>query len=142
MCGIVGILGLEPVAPLLVDALKRLEYRGYDSAGVATLEDGQADAAARRGQAAQSRDEAAGAACRHVRHRPHALGNPWRADGSNAHPHAAPGVAIVHNGIIENFASCGAKLRSRRFLCNETDTEVFAHLIDGGLDKGLAPRPP
>ncbi len=81
MCGIIGILGLTPVAPLLVDALKRLEYRGYDSAGIATLENGRLERAARRGQAAQPRGEARRPPPgRPLRHWPHPLGDAWRAD--------------------------------------------------------------
>ena len=105
MCGIVGILGREPVAAQLVDALKRLEYRGYDSAGVATLEDGQLDAPARRRQAAQprkrgsQREPLAGTiGIGHTRWATH--GKPTE---SNAHPHATDRLAVVHNGIIENF---------------------------------------
>ena len=83
MCGIVGILGTGPVAGSIVDALKRLEYRGYDSAGVATLENGKLDAAARRGQAQEPGGEACrGAAWRGDRHRPHALGDARQADGN------------------------------------------------------------
>ena len=106
MCGIVGILGKTPVAPQIVDALKRLEYRGYDSAGVATLEDG--------GRLERRRAEGKlvnlevklleGAAGRRDRHRPHPLGDPWRAERGATPTRTRPrSVAVVHNGIIENF---------------------------------------
>ena len=105
MCGIVGIIGREPVAPRMVDALKRLEYRGYDSAGVATLEGGADRAPPRRGQARQSRDEAR--ACEPLDGMIGIGHTRWATHGAptegNAHPHATDKVAVVHNGIIENF---------------------------------------
>ena len=104
MCGIVGIVGERPVAPLIVDALKRLEYRGYDSAGVATLEEGSLDRRRAEGKLVnlESRldaDPLAGTiGIGHTR---------WATHGApvelNAHPHFSDGVAVVHNGIIENF---------------------------------------
>ena len=127
MCGIVGIIGREPVAGQLVDALKRLEYRGYDSAGVATLEARRADAPPRRGQARQSRDAAA-AASRSAA--PSASATP-AGRRTASRPRATPirtpptRVAVVHNGIIENFRELREELepRARRFAA-ETDTEV------------------
>src|SRR6266568_4281048 len=104
MCGIVGILGREPVAGLLVDALKRLEYRGYDSAGVATLESGQlvrrrAEGKLRNLEARLTREPLAGTTgIGHTRWATHG-----RPTESNAHPHATERLAVVHNGIIENF---------------------------------------
>ena len=104
MCGIVGILGREPVASSLVDALKRLEYRGYDSAGVATLESGQlarrrAEGKLRNLEARLEREPLAGTiGIGHTRWATH--GKPTE---SNAHPHATDRLAVVHNGIIENF---------------------------------------
>ncbi len=141
MCGIVGILGREPVAPLLVDALKRLEYRGYDSAGVATLEDGhltrrRAEGKLRNLETKLAKDPPSGhTGIGHTR---------WATHGAptegNAHPHATERVALVHNGIIENFrelreelTAAGARFRT------ETDTEVVAHLITANLDGGMAP---
>jgi len=105
MCGIVGILGREPVAPLLVDALKRLEYRGYDSAGVATLEGRnlvrrRAEGKLRNLEARLAREPLAGkAGIGHTRWATHG-----RPTENNAHPHATERLAVVHNGIIESYA--------------------------------------
>src|SRR5688572_3469408 len=141
MCGIVGILGREPVAPLIVDALKRLEYRGYDSAGIATLEDGLLTRRRAGGKLvnleARLKAEPLGgmAGIGHTRWATH--GAPTE---SNAHPHATERVAIVHNGIIENFQALGREIRAAgRTLQSETDTEMVAHLISMGLDRGLKP---
>ena len=104
MCGIIGILGRGPVAEQLVDSLKRLEYRGYDSAGVATIEGDEIWPAPRRRQAEEPRDAAAPrpltgfTGIGHTRWATHGKPNE-----SNAHPHATENVAVVHNGIIENF---------------------------------------
>jgi len=141
MCGIVGIIGREPVAGQLVDALKRLEYRGYDSAGIATLEHG---ALARRRaegklKALETRLEGAPLNGKigigHTRWATH--GKPTER---NAHPHAAERVAVVHNGIIENFrelrdglAKNGSKFDS------DTDTEVVAHLVSEKMKQGKTP---
>jgi glucosamine--fructose-6-phosphate aminotransferase (isomerizing) len=142
MCGIVGILGQTPVAPLLVDALKRLEYRGYDSAGVATLEDGhltrrRAEGKLKNLEARLAQSPLSGhSGIGHTR---------WATHGApterNAHPHATARLALVHNGIIENFRELkdeliagGAKFET------DTDTEVVAHLIERELDRGLEPR--
>src|SRR5215470_13812933 len=105
MCGIVGILGREPVAGSLVDALKRLEYRGYDSAGVATLENGRltrrrAEGKLKNLEQRLAREPLAGnTGIGHTRWATHG-----RPNETNAHPHATDKVAVVHNGIIENFA--------------------------------------
>src|SRR5215472_18568533 len=113
MCGIVGILGREPVAGLLVDALKRLEYRGYDSAGVATLESGQlarrrAEGKLRNLEIRLARDPLSGTTgIGHTRWATH--GAPSEA---NAHPHATDKLAVVHNGIIENFREVRTALRA------------------------------
>ncbi|MEQ9325706.1 MAG: glutamine--fructose-6-phosphate aminotransferase, partial [Rhodospirillales bacterium] len=104
MCGIVGIIGKQPVAPLLVDGLKRLEYRGYDSAGVATLVNGHIDRRRAEGKLANlagllERQPLAGTiGIGHTRWATHGVPNE-----TNAHPHATDRVALVHNGIIENF---------------------------------------
>jgi glucosamine--fructose-6-phosphate aminotransferase (isomerizing) len=141
MCGIIGILGREPVAPLMVDALKRLEYRGYDSAGVATLEHGhlarrRAEGKLKNLEQRLGREPLAGTiGIGHTRWATHG-----RPTENNAHPHATDRVAVVHNGIIENFNELRAELTAggARF-STETDTEVIAHLVTSELQKGLAP---
>ena len=142
MCGIIGILGGEAAAPRLVEALKRLEYRGYDSAGVATLEAGQIERRRAAGKIKNldaeltKRPLAGFTGIGHTRWATH--GAPTEA---NAHPHATPKVAIVHNGIIENFRALREELiKAGRKFESETDSEVIAHLISAGLDKGLSPH--
>jgi hypothetical protein len=141
MCGIVGILGREPVADLLVEALKRLEYRGYDSAGVATLENGRltrrrAQGKLRNLEAVLRADPLSGTSgIGHTRWATH--GRPTEV---NAHPHATSKVAVVHNGIIENFRELRADLQARgHVFVTETDTEVVAHLVTDAMDGGLTP---
>lgn len=141
MCGIVGIVGREPVAELIVDALKRLEYRGYDSAGVATIEHGQL--ARRRAEGKlinlerRLKDEPLDGTIGigHTRWATHGVPNE-----TNAHPHFSDGVAIVHNGIIENFAELRDELKRDGYeFTSQTDTEVVAHLIGRELKRGVAP---
>ncbi len=141
MCGIIGILGDHPVAPDLVEALRRLEYRGYDSAGVCILEDGGLDRLRAPGKlqnlnALVVKAEPQGhAGIGHTRWATHG-----KANEANAHPHAAGRVAIVHNGIIENFRDLREQLQAAgRTFNTETDSEVIAHLIDAGLEAGLSP---
>src|ERR1700729_1930988 len=141
MCGIIGIIGREPVAPLLVDALKRLEYRGYDSAGVATLEHGvltrrRAEGKLRNLEQKLARDPLDGAiGIGHTRWATHG-----RPNETNAHPHATDRVAVVHNGIIENFKELRTSLTAQGAqFSTETDTEVIAHLVTSELKKGLKP---
>jgi glucosamine--fructose-6-phosphate aminotransferase (isomerizing) len=141
MCGIVGILGRSPVAEQLVDSLKRLEYRGYDSAGVATLEDGElarrrAEGKLRNLEQRLSREPLNGTiGIGHTRWATHG-----RPTETNAHPHAADRVAVVHNGIIENFRELREELEGEgASFSTETDSEVIAHLVSAGLRKGLAP---
>src|SRR5215831_3647297 len=116
MCGIVGILGREPVASLLVDALKRLEYRGYDSAGVATLEAGHLTRRRAEGKLKNLEQRLAGEPLTgtigigHTRWATHGKPNE-----TNAHPHASDLVAVVHNGIIENFNELRSDLRAQGF---------------------------
>ncbi|WP_127076112.1 glutamine--fructose-6-phosphate transaminase (isomerizing) [Rhodomicrobium lacus] len=141
MCGIIGILGKEPAAPRLVDALRRLEYRGYDSAGVATLEGGVLTRRRAEGKLA-ALDRKLGeeplygtAGIGHTR---------WATHGApverNAHPHMAGGVAIVHNGIIENFRELREELeREGETFESQTDSEVVAHLINRELQRGADP---
>ena len=141
MCGIVGILGKEPVALSLVDALKRLEYRGYDSAGVATLEGGRLD---RRRAEGKLRNLEARLRAEPLSGRIGIGHTRWATHGApnerNAHPHATKRVAVVHNGIIENHRELKAELKARGVVFEtETDTEVVAHLVTLGLEAGLSP---
>ncbi|WP_447723859.1 glutamine--fructose-6-phosphate transaminase (isomerizing) [Sphingomonas koreensis] len=141
MCGIVGILGKDDVADRLLDGLKRLEYRGYDSAGIATIVDG---AIARRRASGKlinlGRELAAdplpgNVGIAHTRWATH--GGPTT---NNAHPHATSEVALVHNGIIENFKPLREELLARgRKLESETDTEIVAHLVSEQVEAGLDP---
>jgi glucosamine--fructose-6-phosphate aminotransferase (isomerizing) len=142
MCGIIGVLGLAEATPLLLDGLRRLEYRGYDSAGIATLIDGAVSRRRAEGKLDQLADL--------VAERPLAgtigIGHTrWATHGmpttTNAHPHANERVAVVHNGIIENFQSLREGLREAGHVFEtETDTEVVVHLVTQGLDEGLSPR--
>ncbi len=142
MCGIVGIVGHSPVAPLIVDALKRLEYRGYDSAGVATLDHGELARRRAEGKLVNLERRLASEplggtiGIGHTRWATHGVPNE-----TNAHPHFAENVAIVHNGIIENFAELRDELSSEGFVfTSQTDTEVVAHLIARELRQGKAPQ--
>ena len=142
MCGIVGIIGKNAVAPQLVDALKRLEYRGYDSAGVATINDG---ALGRRRAAGKLRnlelllgeDPLPGAiGIGHTRWATHGIPNE-----TNAHPHQAGNVAAVHNGIIENFRELREELTAKGHVFEtETDTETVVHLIQHEMQTGKGPQ--
>jgi glutamine---fructose-6-phosphate transaminase (isomerizing) len=141
MCGIVGILGRGPVAEELVDSLKRLEYRGYDSAGVATLEGSHLERRRAEGklknlQARLKADPLNGhTGIGHTRWATH--GKPTE---NNAHPHATENLAVVHNGIIENFRELRHDLEAQGAkFSSETDTEVVAHLVNSYLLKGASP---
>ncbi|MGI8724865.1 MAG: glutamine--fructose-6-phosphate transaminase (isomerizing) [Methyloceanibacter sp.] len=141
MCGIVGVLGNGPVAAQLVDALKRLEYRGYDSAGVATVENGQLGRrrAAGKLRNLETRLQAApllgSTGIGHTRWATH--GKPTEA---NAHPHMTEEVSVVHNGIIENFRELREELeRDGAKFTSDTDTEVIAHLVTRELKAGNDP---
>ncbi|NAZ36069.1 glutamine--fructose-6-phosphate transaminase (isomerizing) [Rubellimicrobium sp. CFH 75288] len=141
MCGIVGILGSHEVAPLLVEALKRLEYRGYDSAGVATVAQGRLDRRRAVGKLANLsdllvREPLPGrAGIGHTRWATHGA-----AVEANAHPHRSGRVCVVHNGIIENFRDLREDLAlAGRFQTSETDTELVAMLTDRFLEDGLDP---
>ncbi len=142
MCGIVGILGRGPVAEQLVDSLKRLEYRGYDSAGVATLEGEHLERRRAEGKLKnlESRLKAEPLAGHtgigHTRWATHG-----RPTENNAHPHATDNVAVVHNGIIENFRELRTELEKQGAkFSSETDTEVVAHLVNSYLLKGASPQ--
>src|SRR6185312_8118908 len=141
MCGIVGILGTKPVAEPIVEALKRLEYRGYDSAGVATLERGtltrrRAVGKLRALESRLEREPLAGlSGIGHTRWATHG-----RPTENNAHPHATERVAVVHNGIIENFRELREALEKKGAeFKTETDTEIVLHLVDSLLQQGIAP---
>jgi glutamine---fructose-6-phosphate transaminase (isomerizing) len=141
MCGIIGIVGSSSVADRLVDGLKRMEYRGYDSAGICTLHNGALERRRAEGRLANlvtvlAGDPAPGnVGIAHTR---------WATHGaptaSNAHPHATREVAIVHNGIIENYKDLRAELLAKgRVLESETDTEIVAHLISAEVEAGVDP---
>jgi glucosamine--fructose-6-phosphate aminotransferase (isomerizing) len=141
MCGIIGVIGREPAAPQLIDALKRLEYRGYDSAGVATLERGALTRRRAQGklrnleQRLASEPLSGTIGIGHTRWATH--GKPTE---NNAHPHATEKLAVVHNGIIENFVALRRELEAEgaRF-STETDTEVIAHLVSAEMARGKSP---
>ncbi|MBP0115926.1 glutamine--fructose-6-phosphate transaminase (isomerizing) [Bradyrhizobium vignae] len=142
MCGIVGILGRGPVVGQLVASLKRLEYRGYDSAGLATLEGLRIERRRAEGKLRNLEEQlrycppAGHTGIGHTRWATHG-----RPTESNAHPHATENVAVVHNGIIENFRELRAELeRDGAHFNSETDTEVVAHLVESYLQKGYSPQ--
>jgi glucosamine--fructose-6-phosphate aminotransferase (isomerizing) len=140
MCGIIGYIGKEPAVPILIEGLRKLEYRGYDSAGVAVLEDNRLEVrravgklqnleAVLRGETLTGRIGVG-----HVRWATHG-----RPSEENAHPHRAGSVVVVHNGIIENYTALKKQLSAQgRVFQSETDTEVIAHLIDSIAQKGLS----
>jgi glucosamine--fructose-6-phosphate aminotransferase (isomerizing) len=139
MCGIVGVIGARPAAPILLDGLQRLEYRGYDSAGIATLHDGRIER--RRAQGKLS----ALAAVLDTAPLPGTVGighTRWATHGApteqNAHPHGTARVAVVHNGIIENYAELRAELTAAgQVFGTQTDTETVAQLVDLHLRQGM-----
>lgn len=141
MCGIVGILGGDDVAERLLDGLRRLEYRGYDSAGIATIDQGEIERRRASGKLVNLAKELA------AHPLPGSIGiahTRWATHGgpttNNAHPHATDHVAVVHNGIIENFKALRDELIGRgRAFTSETDTEVVAHLVSEKVEQGLDP---
>jgi glucosamine--fructose-6-phosphate aminotransferase (isomerizing) len=141
MCGIVGVIGGQPAAPLLLEALRRLEYRGYDSAGIATLVNGHIERRRAEGKlvnlaTALDRSPLPGTTgIGHTR---------WATHGAptenNAHPHGTSRVSVVHNGIIENHAELRQELEAAgQEFSTETDTETVAQLVDLNLKNGMAP---
>ncbi len=141
MCGIIGVTGTSPAAPRLIESLRRLEYRGYDSAGIAVSQDGQVSRRRAKGKIRLLEEVIDAEPIRgntgigHTR---------WATHGApsvpNAHPHQSGKVTLVHNGIIENYAELKAALQAQgRVFESETDTEVIAHLFDAELSRGKAP---
>jgi len=142
MCGIVGVIGTQPASPILLEALRRLEYRGYDSAGIATLSDGVIDRRRAEGKLGNLVNVLSTApllgetGIGHTRWATH--GAPTE---SNAHPHGTARVAVVHNGIIENHAELKAELIAEgQVFSTETDTETVAQMLDLYLARGMAPE--
>ncbi|KJE36377.1 glucosamine--fructose-6-phosphate aminotransferase [Thalassospira sp. HJ] len=142
MCGIIGIIGKDSVSDRILEGLKRLEYRGYDSAGIATLVNGDIERRRAEGKlnnlANRLSDQplAGNVGIGHTR---------WATHGvpteNNAHPHTDGKVAVVHNGIIENFQEIKAELTAKgRVFATDTDTEVVVHLVSDFLDQGKSPR--
>jgi glucosamine--fructose-6-phosphate aminotransferase (isomerizing) len=142
MCGIIGILGKDAVTARLIESLKRLEYRGYDSAGIATLVDGKIERRRAQGKIKNLEDVLVSSPL------PGLIGighTRWATHGApserNAHPHATSRVAVVHNGIIENFRTLRAELEAEgRTFDSETDTEVITQLVSRALDLGASPK--
>lgn len=140
MCGIIGYIGREPAVPILIEGLKKLEYRGYDSSGVAILENNRIEVRRSVGKLQnlenmlRTESLSGRIGVGHVRWATHG-----RPSEENAHPHRAGSVVVVHNGIIENYAALKKELlaQGRTFL-SETDTEVIAHLIDASASSGLS----
>ncbi len=140
MCGIVGYTGPNPCVEVLVDGLRRLEYRGYDSAGIAVLSDGDISVRKSKGKISRLTDliarEPVSGTCGvgHTRWATHG-----RPSDENAHPHRVGRVAVIHNGIVENHRTLKERLLSKgRVFCSETDTEVISHLLDEHLDAGMS----
>jgi glucosamine--fructose-6-phosphate aminotransferase (isomerizing) len=142
MCGIVGIVGKPDAAPIILDSLKRLEYRGYDSAGIATLVNGHIERRRAPGKLSgldkilRDKPLPGSTAIGHTRWATHGVPNE-----TNAHPHASDRVAVVHNGIIENFRELREELEKKGHkFATETDTEVSVHLITEYLNQGMSPE--
>jgi len=138
MCGIIGYLGKEPAVPILIEGLKKLEYRGYDSSGVAVVQNGRLEVRRAVGKLQNLETLLRGETLSgrvgvgHVRWATHG-----RPSEENAHPHRAGSIVVVHNGIIENYTGLKKELSAQgRTFQSETDTEVIAHLIDSIAQKG------
>jgi len=139
MCGIIGYIGKDAAVPVLIEGLKKLEYRGYDSSGVAVLQDGKIQVRRAVGKLQNLETLLRGETLTgkigvgHVRWATHG-----RPSEENAHPHRAGSVVVVHNGIIENYMALKKELLAQgRTFRSETDTEVIAHLIDSIVLKGI-----
>src|ERR1700743_3522240 len=141
MCGIVGVIGAQDAAPIILEALRRLEYRGYDSAGIATLVNGHIDRRRAEGKLNNLSNYLS------TRALPGTTGighTRWATHGapteSNAHPHGTSRVSVVHNGIIENHAELRQELEAAgQEFTTETDTETVAQLVDLNLQRGMDP---
>ncbi len=141
MCGIIGYVGPKETARVLIEGLKRLEYRGYDSAGIAVFHRGRIEIRRKRGKLTHLEELIGGevfdgsAGIGHTRWATHG-----RPSDENAHPHKAGRVAVVHNGIIENYLTLKEDLKKKgRLFTSETDTEIISHLIDEFLKEGFPP---
>src|ERR1700743_2746565 len=142
MCGIIGIIGKNEVEPLLIDGLRRLEYRGYDSAGIATIADGAVQYRRAEGKLEnlpnrlKTEPLPGTVGIGHTRWATHG-----RPTEYNAHPHVTDKVAVVHNGIIENYRELREELEKKQHrFKSETDTETIAQLITANLDQGMTPQ--
>src|SRR5262245_14166200 len=140
MCGIVGYVGSRQATPILINGLRKLEYRGYDSAGVAVWNDGESRVIRCRGKLSSLEEKlvkepAPGqVGIGHTRWATHG-----RPSDENAHPHKVGAISVVHNGIIENHLALRQELSaSGAKFTSETDTEIFAHLIDRALAAGAS----
>ena len=140
MCGIVGYIGQQQATPIIIEGLRRLEYRGYDSAGIATLNGGKVDIRRAEGKLSnlekllQARPVVGSRGIGHTRWATHG-----RPSEINAHPHVAGGVVVVHNGIIENYLALKERLRGQgHSFSSETDTEIIAHLIEEHRKAGIS----
>src|SRR4030042_5663539 len=138
MCGIIGYIGPKETTKVLIDGLRRLEYRGYDSAGIAVFQKGKIEIRRKEGKLAKLEELIGGetfdgkVGIGHTRWAPHG-----RPSDENAHPHKAGKVAVVHNGIIENYLPLKGILESKgHVFTSETDTEIISHLIDEFLQEG------
>lgn len=143
MCGIVGYVGHNAAIPLIVSGLEKLEYRGYDSAGVAVIRSGEVSVSRAVGKLSELKkilgpllfEDSATIGIGHTRWATHG-----RPSENNSHPHSAGRVSLIHNGIIENYAELRTELEAEgRVFKSETDTEIGAHLLDRALQKGAAP---
>ena len=142
MCGIIGILSKENVTPRLIEGLSRLEYRGYDSSGIATLDEGAIARRRAKGKLTNLKDKIKTDPIKGIAGIGHTR---WATHGGptedNAHPHATAQVAVVHNGIIENYAALKSELEDKQVRFEtDTDTEVIAHLVDDYLKAGKSPQ--